>query len=533
MKRTFFLGIFLLVFTGLFAQGTSTPNPGGLGNQSVDRDMQIFLNSNEYYPVPGDIFSLTVVAIGPGSQALLTGEGSNTYTMVLKKDYTMYVPLIGSLALKGLNYDQIREKVLDTVNRRITADFIEFRFLQPVSFQVQINGLVQKPGPVNASSIMRVSDVLLAAGGPVPGATNRRIALKRADGSERSVDFLDFQRNGRKDSNPLLLPGDKVIVGQAMKTGRIDGAVLSPGFFELVDSDRIPELVGFANGLSPKASKGPYRVVRANGSGGYSIIEVEFDKARDFELLDGDAIQVPTKNLNSDYVVIEGPFFGKPINGLEPVVAPTASLSVPAISSGGANLQSVTVPQPVRVTLPHFDGMNLYDVMDKLGGPTSYARGSIGKVYNAKGEETSSFDVMALWSSPEEGRKVILLAGDYVLVMSKNQVVSVAGEVFMPRVLPYMDKRTVREYLALSGGVKPSGVSTSFTIFDSSGGKKKAGMDYIPKPEEVILVNQNGWAAFSTWWSQPGPISTITIILGFLSTVTGIMYNLYSYIPKK
>jgi hypothetical protein len=105
----------------------------------------------------------------------------------------------------------------------------------------------------------------------------------------------------------------------------------------------------------------------------------------------------------------------------------------------------------------------------------------------------------------------------------KNQVVSVAGEVFVPRVLPYMEKRTVREYLALSGGVKPSGIKNSFSVYDSSGGKKKAGMDYVPEPEDVILVSQNGWSAFLTWWSQPGPIVATTTVLSFVTVIISVL----------
>jgi polysaccharide biosynthesis/export protein len=331
--------------------------------------MQIFLNSNEYYPVPGDTFSLTIVVIGPGSQVLLSGGGTNTYTLVLKKDYSLYVPVAGTLPLKGLNYDQIKEKVIDTVNRRVTADFIDFQFLQPVSFQVLVNGLVQRSGPVNASSIMRVSDAIQTAGGFIAGATTRRIVLTRADGSERKVDMQAFLRDNQKESNPLLQPGDRILVGQSLKSVRIEGAVLTPGIFELTDSDRIPELLTFANGLTVKASKAAFRVARAADSGGYSLIEVDSAKASDFELKDGDAVQVPAMNQNSEYVTIEGPFYGKPASGAEPVSAPVSSVSVPAVSGNGASLQSLSVPTPIQVTLPHYAGMNLYVVMEKLGGP--------------------------------------------------------------------------------------------------------------------------------------------------------------------
>jgi protein involved in polysaccharide export with SLBB domain len=504
----------------VFAQNAAIGQIGA----TVNKEMQAFLNSNEYFPMPGDIFSLSIVVIGPGSKVVMGDQGNTTYSIVLRKDYSMDIPVAGLMTVKGLNFEQLRDKVIDSVKRKLAVDYIDFQFATPLSFQVFVNGLVQKPGPSNVSSVMRVYDAIQASGGFVAGATSRRIVLKRADGSERRVDIQDYLRNGSKESNPLLLPGDRISVGQALKTVRIEGAVLSPGIYELVDSDVLSDLLSFASGMTVNATKESARLVRVNDDGTYSTLYLDPAKEKNFALLNGDVFRVPTASENSSFVTVEGPFYGKANNGVDPIVLPSASLSVPAFSVDGASLQSISVPSPITVHLPHYNGMNLYDIMEKMGGPTLYARGAVGRIYGENGSERQSFDALALWAKPEECRKIIIYPGDYVFVSMKNQVVSVAGEVNIPRVLPYMEKRTVRDYLALSGGIKLTGVKDSFTLYDSIGKRvKKVDLDYVPEPEDVITVEPNGAKAFNVWWDQPGFIGATNRIIAYIGSIAALV----------
>ncbi len=493
---------------------------GGIGNQSLNREMQAFLNSNEYYPVPGDIFSLSIIVIGPGSQAFLGSQGSISYSVVLNRDYSLYLPVAGSISVKGLHFEQIRQRVIESINKRIAVDYIDFQFAIPLSFQIFVNGLVQRPGPVTASSIMRVSDIIGAVGGLAAGASSRRILLTRSDGSQQSVDIQSYLRRGDKNANPLLLPGDKISVGQALKTVRIEGAVLSPGYYELVDTDLLNDVLEFSTGLTVNAAKDFARLLRINEDGTYSTSTLDLNKDRQIKLMNGDVIRVPTATENSSFITVEGPFYGKANNGVDPATMPTSQVNLPVASSEGASLQGLTLPSPIKVYLPHYPGMNLYDIMEKLGGPTLYARGSRGRVIPAKGGEDLGFDPIELWKTPEECRKIIIYPGDYVLIPMKNQIVSIAGEVNLPRVLPYMEKRSLAEYLAYAGGIKISGDRGSIALYDASGKRlKRVKLDYIPEPEDIVVVQPNGWKAFANWWDQPGPISSTTKVLGFLSII--------------
>jgi hypothetical protein len=133
-----------------------------------------------------------------------------------------------------------------------------------------------------------------------------------------------------------------------------------------------------------------------------------------------------------------------------------------------------------KLDLPWYPGMNLYDVMEKLGGPTPFALREGARIFSLDGSSSRPFDPVALWSDPEEARKLMIEPGDFVYAPMKNQVVMVGGEVNIPRALPFMANRRASDYLALAGGMGPYGSASRLCSTTDWAGSKR-GFHWITK----------------------------------------------------
>ncbi len=120
-----------------------------------------------------------------------------------------------------------------------------------------------RPGPQQAKALDRVSGVIAKAGGLGPNASQRRIEIRRRDGSVIRADLLLYNLTGDVKHNPYVLDGDVVRVPFESLVATISGAVNRPGRYELVATSDLAELLELAGGLTPGATRDlPVTVVR-------------------------------------------------------------------------------------------------------------------------------------------------------------------------------------------------------------------------------------------------------------------------------
>jgi protein involved in polysaccharide export with SLBB domain len=126
---------------------------------------------------------------------------------------------------------------------------------------VSIYGAVQRPDIYMRTEGMRLSDLLFAAGGILPGARDTaEIARARGDG-QTTVVSVDLTAVLREDQTQdiLLYDGDIVSIPKKSEfrdvpfTVRIEGHVKYPGTYALEKSERLSDLIERAGGLTERA----------------------------------------------------------------------------------------------------------------------------------------------------------------------------------------------------------------------------------------------------------------------------------------
>jgi protein involved in polysaccharide export with SLBB domain len=527
MNRTsrFPLVICIGILCGMVsAQTTDMTNAQSATKKNADlypsASLQAFINTNQYVPNPGDGFLLTLFRF---NVMRTSGAGMNEttqFTIYLKKDSTLEIPILGSIQAKGLTFDQLREKVIEAAKRKFSVDYIDFAFISPVAFEVFPVGLVKEPKPVIASSIMRALDVIDLAGGIAENGSSRNVVLERADGSKVHLDLYEYSKIGDPKNNPLILPGDKIFVGQPIKAVLIEGAVRKQGRMELLADEGLATAIDMAFGFLKEADRKNLRVTRVKVDGTTRLITVDALTEPNFPLEDGDSIRVYTASDFPEYVKVEGPFYGKTNDGKNVITPPKALVRIPVLRSTTYGADTIEVPAPLNLLLPYISDMNLYDVMESLGGPSPLARGSKGMIYRQAGGEAIPFDPIESWENPASARKIEIRPGDFIQVIAKNQVVTLSGEVNLPMVLPYLENRTIADYLAMVGGVSKAGEKATFDLVDPFGNRRKIiSMDYIPQPEDIIYVRPNASTAYGRALTTSPAMGTLNVTLGFLTTL--------------
>ncbi|MCK4311288.1 MAG: SLBB domain-containing protein [Candidatus Cloacimonetes bacterium] len=136
-------------------------------------------------------------------------------------------------------------------------------------YSVSVVGAVDNPGVFLVPSSSRISEVIKIAN-VIPDSllpeefvnySNRNITLRR-NGIDTRIDLKRFFVLGDEKNNPYLLDGDFVIVPAIQKRVLVEGAVNRPGLYELIDGDRVFDIIDLAMGLQESAYLEKAEVIR-------------------------------------------------------------------------------------------------------------------------------------------------------------------------------------------------------------------------------------------------------------------------------
>lgn len=152
---------------------------------------------------------------------------------------------------------------------------------------VIIRGAVQNPGDYPRSDGMRISDLLVKAGGLMPNVYMARADLLRYDFAKETWQIIpvDISRVMEKDKSQDIILNDRDLLHIFAKKEAaytyehevdINGAVQRPGAYKRGEGMRLQDLLFAAGGLLPGASH-VITIAKAGGTGKTITIEVNFD----------------------------------------------------------------------------------------------------------------------------------------------------------------------------------------------------------------------------------------------------------------
>ena len=263
--------------------------------------------------------TLDTYRIGPGDVLKITvyGHDDLTRTGVVAPDGRMPFPLIGEVQAGGLTPTELEQRLRDLLGKdylvdpQVTIAIQEYR-----SQKVFVLGDAEKPGTYPLTGRSTLLDILSQAGGPAKTA-GRQIVVVRFPKSETPVEpgtagstmfRLNLKRllDGDASENIQLESGDTIYVPK-QTSFFVLGEVKKPGAYALEKDTSALEAITVAGGFTDRAAPSVAKVLRRRADGNQETLPIDLSgadpRAREFAVLEGDTILVPTGN--SFYVMGE------------------------------------------------------------------------------------------------------------------------------------------------------------------------------------------------------------------------------------
>jgi protein involved in polysaccharide export with SLBB domain len=123
------------------------------------------------------------------------------------------------------------------------------------SINVFLTGQVESPGVHLIHPFSDVFTSIIQAGGVEKTGSLRKIKIIRADKVISSVDFYSFFTEGSNNFSDIrILDGDIIHIPTVSNRVEVSGEVFTPGFYEMLETSSISDLINYSGGLKPFAS---------------------------------------------------------------------------------------------------------------------------------------------------------------------------------------------------------------------------------------------------------------------------------------
>ena len=257
---------------------------------------------SDYALVPGmRVTDLLRMARNPLSEAFLGRAALKRWN---SDNTTTLIPVDLARAIEGDQTQNLPLMKWDTLEvfSQAEASFVGTR-------KIEVRGSVQRPGVYEYSQNMRVSDILLRAGGPLPNAERIEIIHQHGDGTYGLDPVLvadiahgDKSRDiGLQDNDVVAVYSNRQAAFQSEHLVRIEGDVNTPGFYPRAEGMKLTDLLRLSGSFKPGANP---KVVIAHARRSVdspdnnTIVSVKFDNRQqcapqdDVRLEDGDIVAV-------------------------------------------------------------------------------------------------------------------------------------------------------------------------------------------------------------------------------------------------
>ncbi len=411
---------------------------------------------------------------GPGDGFELNFWGKQNFRLQLVADLEgrLFISRIGLVKVAGRSLAQVRTLVTRKVRRSYPGLNFDFVLTKPREFLVHVVDNVKKPGVYPARPTDRVSAILERAGG-ITGS-QRRIRIRRSDGTQVAADLLLYGITGDIKHNPTVLDGDVIEVPFNGVVVTISGAVQRPGSYELVRTKDLTELLELAGGFRSSVARSlPVRVMRRNARQQAAFSYVRFGVKGD----------LPNRALHDeDVVVVRGS------NELQRTIRLIGAIA------GADPLDPATGSK----RLIYVEGDTAQTLIDRAGGIT--APGDLRHAYISRPRKGSSpalipLDLEAILVRKDLSADRPIQLGDEIVVPNARRGVLVEGAVQRPGTYGFNPQFGVAEYLAHAGGrTRTAQDIEDIKLIKSSGASVPYREGVRLQPGDAILVPERNFS---------------------------------------
>lgn len=231
--------------------------------------------------------------VGPGDEIILRAWGSIDvdYRAVVDRNGQLNLPKVGSFNVAGVKAADLEKNLRAQLARLYTNFDLSVSLGQLRGVKVFVVGPAERPGVYTLSSQSTLLSAVVAAGGPAPSGSMRKVLLRRDGRVVSELDMYEFLVQGDKSKDVQLRAGDVVVFQPSGAQVALTGALDTPAIFELKSpQEPVREVLRYAGGTPLLANPNRAQLERVDASQPKAARFVE-----EFRL-DGDGLQKPLRD---------------------------------------------------------------------------------------------------------------------------------------------------------------------------------------------------------------------------------------------
>lgn len=242
--------------------------------------------------VPGPNYVL-----GPGDEVVVRISGASTdrrVAAVVKPGGALDIPGMGAVNVAGSTLREAQAAVDRLAKGYAHGVEVRLSLAGLRDMEIYVLGEVERPGLTLVPAFGTVLSGLYAAGGVNKSGSLRRIALKRRNRADRTVDLYRLLLSGDRSADVPLKDGDVIFVPRLGPTAAVAGAVRAPGVYELAGEADAAQVLELAGGLLPQGRATHAQLRRYLDGQQFRVREVHAEPATlaATELRPGDMLEV-------------------------------------------------------------------------------------------------------------------------------------------------------------------------------------------------------------------------------------------------
>jgi protein involved in polysaccharide export with SLBB domain len=196
--------------------------------------------------------------IGPGDELLIRAWGAIDvdYRATVDRNGQINLPKVGSFNVAGVKAADIERHLRAQIGRLFTNFSLNVTLGHLRGLKVFVVGPAQRPGVYTLPSQSTMLSAVVAAGGPGPNGSMRKLSLRRDGRVVSELDVYDFLVQGDKSKDLQLAAGDVVVFQPVGPRVALTGAVETPAIYELRSAQEpLSELLRYAGGAPVLANQ--------------------------------------------------------------------------------------------------------------------------------------------------------------------------------------------------------------------------------------------------------------------------------------
>ncbi len=464
----------------------------------------------------------------PGDKVALHMWGQVTIDEILTVDAkgNIFIPEVGEVKVAGLRSADLSSTVkrkVATVFKQGESVYVNLVTTTPIS--VFVTGPVLKPGQYSGTASDSVLSFLFKAGGIEPHrGSYRDVRVLRGNRLLTRFDLYPFLINGKL--KPFKFRnGDTIVVGKLASTVKVIGDSRNPFLFEFTGKSMTGrQLIQYAN---PKAKVTHVSIAGSRNRQPWSKY-LTYNQFLNTRLFDGDKVNFKMDARTAVMPLrVEGSFLGKSYFEIKKGSRLKEILDYIEVDKEDADIKNIYLK---RKSVAAQQDKNLKESIKRLQRSVLMTPAKSTGEAAIRAEEAKlvlKYIEIARESRPE-GRVVVsengkianirLESGDIIVIPKKSDIVTISGEVLMPKAIVFAHNAKISDYIERAGGFTERADKQRIIVMHPNGRIKIGGNHRIQPGDQVIVfpkVDPKHMQNARDWLQVISQIAISANILGF------------------